>query len=133
MSSRYLEDLTLRSLINDFLRWLIGLNHIGLGLLLECLHRIKMRTYFWRQQCLRQRYQIAVDTPVLSYGPELERHIQKAARGAAHDARFGTARILSSSLNAPDRKPSAYRKYIMLSSKSRVRLTIGVASVKFAV
>ena len=89
-----------RSLINDCLRWLIGLNLIGLGLLLECLHRIKVRTYLWRQQCLRHRYQIAGDTPVLSYGPELEGHIQSAARRAAHDARFA---LTSGSTASPKR------------------------------
>ena len=90
----------MRGLINDGLRRLIGFGLTGLGLALEIVHRIKIRAFVWNQKRLRQRYEITADTPVLSYGFELEQHIQNAASRAGSDARFA---LTSGSTTSPKR------------------------------
>ena len=78
----------MRGLLNDALRWLIGTALSGLGLVLESMHRLKIHTFSWNQERLRQRYGISADTPILSYGAELERHIAAAAARASGDVTF---------------------------------------------
>ena len=78
----------MRGLLNDALRWLIGTALSGLGLVLEIIHRLKMHTFSWRQERLRKRYGISADTPILSYGAELESHIAAAAARASGDVTF---------------------------------------------
>ena len=90
----------MRGLINDCLRWLIGLGFAGLGLALEIVHRIKISAFSWNQKRLRRRYEITADTPVLSYEFELEQRIQNAASRAGHDARFA---LTSGSTTSPKR------------------------------
>ncbi len=90
----------MRGLINDCLRWLIGLGLTGLGLVLEIVHWIKISTFSWNQKRLRQRYEIKADTPVLSYGLELEQHIRDEASRAGPDARFA---LTSGSTASPKR------------------------------
>lgn len=78
----------MRGLINDCLRWLIGRGIASLGLVLEIVQQIKIRRFFSQQKRLRRRYQITAETPVLSFGPELERLIQHDAARAGDSARF---------------------------------------------
>ena len=90
----------MRGLINDCLRWFIGLGLTGLGLVLEIGHRIKISAFSWNQKRLRRRYGITAETPVLSYGFELEQCIQDAAYRASHDTRFA---LTSGSTTSPKR------------------------------
>jgi len=72
----------MRGWIQDCLRWIIGLGFRGLGLVLQIVHRFKIRTFSWNQRRLRQQYAIGAEVPILSYGQELEELIQSAASQA---------------------------------------------------
>ena len=78
----------MRGLINDCLRRLIGLSIKGLGLALAVRQSIQISTFGWNQKRLRRRYGITADTPILTFGPELEQLIEQAALRAGPDARF---------------------------------------------
>ena len=78
----------MRGWIQDCLRSIIGLGISGLGLALQMVHLFKIRTFFWNQRRLRQQYAMGVDTPILSYGQELEELIETAASQARQEARF---------------------------------------------
>lgn len=78
----------MRGLINDCLRRLIGLSIKGLGLALAVRQRIQISTLGWNQKRLRRRYGITADTPILTFGPELEQLIKQATLRAGQDARF---------------------------------------------
>jgi hypothetical protein len=90
----------MRGVLNDGLRWLIGFGLTGLGLVLEIVHRIKIRTFSWNQKRLRQDYGINADTPILAYGSELEQHIGAAAVRSGGDAGFA---LTSGSTASPKR------------------------------
>jgi GH3 auxin-responsive promoter len=79
---------TVRGLINDLLRRLIGASIRSLGLFLSALQRIKISTFCWNQKRLRRRYGITSDTPILSFGPELEQLIRVAAANAGAGAKY---------------------------------------------
>lgn len=78
----------MRGSINDCLRRLIGLGVRVLGFGLASIHRINILTFFWNQRRLRWRYGIVPDTPVLGFGPELEKLIQEAGRRAGTNIQF---------------------------------------------
>jgi len=78
----------MRGWIQDCLRWIIGLGFSGLGLALQLVHWFKIRTFFGNQRRLRQHYAIGAEVPILSYGEELEKLIQRAASQAGQEARF---------------------------------------------
>src|SRR2546425_5070986 len=78
----------MRGLINDCLRRLIGCSIAVLGLMLSVVQRIRMSTFFYNQTRLKRRYGITANTPLLSYGPELEELIQRTAAQAGQDAKF---------------------------------------------
>ena len=78
----------MRGWTQDGLRWIIGLGISGLGLALQIVHRFKIRTFFWNQRRLRQQYAIRAETPILSYGQELEELIESAASQAKQESRF---------------------------------------------
>ena len=78
----------MRTLINDCLRRLIGLGIEWLGLVLTIVQRVQVSTLLWNQKRLTRRYGITADTPVLTFGPELELLIEKAAARAGKSARF---------------------------------------------
>jgi hypothetical protein len=78
----------MRGLINDCLRRLIGLSIKGLGLALAVRQIILITTWGWNQKRLRRRYGITPDTPILTFGSELEQLIEQAALQAGPGARF---------------------------------------------
>ena len=78
----------MRGLINDCFRWLIALGIKRLGLVLTIVLRVRASTFFWIQMRLMRRYGISSDTPVLSFGPELELLIERAAAKAGSGAKF---------------------------------------------
>jgi hypothetical protein len=78
----------MRGLVNDWLRWLIALAIRWLGLVLTIAQRVRASTFFWNQKRLTRKYGITSDTPVLTYGPELELLIEGAAARTDKGARF---------------------------------------------
>ena len=58
----------MRGVMNDFIRWLIGLGFAALGPPLEVIHLMKISVFPWRQGRLRRRFGVTADTPILSYG-----------------------------------------------------------------
>ena len=90
----------MRGLINDCLRRLIGLGIVWLGLVLDVVQRIRISTFFWNQRRLSKRYGITADTPVLSFGPELEQLIENCAARADQSARVA---LTSGSTGRPKR------------------------------
>lgn len=78
----------MRGLINDGLRRLIGLGIVRLGMVLAVVHRIKVSTFTRNQKRLRRQYRITSETPVLTFGPEIEQLIQNAATRAGRGVRF---------------------------------------------
>ena len=78
----------MRGVINDFIRWLIGLGFAALGPPLEMVHLAKICVFSWSQKRLRRRFGVTADSPILSYGVELEKCIQDAASQAGQEAMF---------------------------------------------
>ena len=78
----------MRGLINDCLRRLIALGIEWLGLVLTVVQRVQASIFFWNQKRLTRRYGITSDTPILTFGPELELLIERAAARADKSARF---------------------------------------------
>ncbi len=78
----------MRGMINDFLRRLIALGIEGFGLVLTIVQRFRARTFFRTQKRLSLRYKITSNTPILTFGPELERLIERAAAKGATRAKF---------------------------------------------
>ncbi|MCA1606398.1 MAG: hypothetical protein LC775_13235, partial [Acidobacteria bacterium] len=70
------------------LRRVIALGIEGLGLVLTIVHRIRIRVFFWSQRRLKRRYGICSDTPLVTFGPELELLIDRAAERAGQGAKF---------------------------------------------
>jgi hypothetical protein len=66
---------------------MIALGIEGLGLVLTIVQRVRARIFFRSQLRLKRRYGITSDTPVLTFGPELELLIERAAK-AGHRAKF---------------------------------------------
>jgi len=89
-----------RGLFNDWLRWLIGLGIRWPGLALSAAHLIKIAAFSRNQERLRRRYNIKPDTPVLPYGPEIERLVKSAADRAGARARLAST---SGSTGSPKR------------------------------
>ncbi|HWN11170.1 MAG TPA: GH3 auxin-responsive promoter family protein [Pyrinomonadaceae bacterium] len=78
----------MRGVINDFLRGLIAAAIRSLGLLLTILQTVRMKNFFRNQKRLARRYEINSDTPILTFGPELEGSIERAAAKAGQGSRF---------------------------------------------
>jgi hypothetical protein len=78
----------MRGLINDFLRVLIafGIKWLGLGLIV--VQRVQTRMFCLNQKRLIDRYGITSDTPIFTFGPELELLIERAAARADKSAKF---------------------------------------------
>jgi hypothetical protein len=90
----------MRASVNDCLRWAIAhCIRIG-GIALSVWERLRIRTFAADQQRLRKRYNLAANTPLVSYGPEVERSISVAALRAGDDARFA---LTSGSAGDPKR------------------------------
>lgn len=67
---------------------MIALGIAGLGLVLTIMQRVRAGIFPRSQLRLTRRYGITSDTPVLTFGPELELSIKKAAARAGQGARF---------------------------------------------
>ena len=80
----------MRALRNDCLRQVIGWSIKMAGLLSNSLQRLRIISYRANQRRLKRKYGIRPDTPVLSYGPQVERSIHDAAQKHGADARFAT-------------------------------------------
>lgn len=78
----------MRGLINDCLRRLIAIGIEGLGLVLTIVQRFRASIFFRTQKRLSLRYEITSNTPILTFGPELERLIESAAAKGATGAKF---------------------------------------------
>jgi hypothetical protein len=89
-----------RGVVNDCLRLLISLSVRWLGLGLSAAHRIRILTFRRSQRRLRGRYRIEADTPILTFGPALERLIEEAAERACDGAVFAST---SGSTDRPKR------------------------------
>ena len=76
--------------MNDFLRYIIGWIIKLFGLICSVWQRCQIITYRSNQNRLKRKYGIHADTPLRSYGPEIERSIRNAARKRGADARFAT-------------------------------------------
>ncbi len=77
----------MNGLLNDCLRRLISVVIKWSGLVLTIAQRAQASVFFWNQNRLTRRYGITPDTPVLTFGRELELLIERAAR-ADKRARF---------------------------------------------
>ena len=90
----------MRGHINDFLRVAIAWGIRVSGLLLNVHQAIKLRLFRRYQANLRRRFGITRQTPLLSYGPEIERLITAVARKHGGKARFA---FTSGSTDQPKR------------------------------
>jgi hypothetical protein len=70
----------MRTVFNEMLRWLIGVNMVMLGKLFARIHQKKLRSFERRQKQLLKLFKIDAQTPILSYGDKLKEHIQTAAQ-----------------------------------------------------
>jgi hypothetical protein len=90
----------MRGVANDAVRWLIA-GFIGLlALVLSARERLALRLYRRRQQVLRRRFGISDRTPILPYGPEIERLVRERAAELGSGTRFA---LTSGSSAAPKR------------------------------
>ena len=78
----------MRGLTNDCLRRIIALHIRWLGLVLTVVLRIRASTFLWSQKRLFRNYGITSETPILTFGPELELLIERAAEKVETEARF---------------------------------------------
>jgi hypothetical protein len=68
-----------RALFNDSVRAGIGALIHGLGVACRVIHRARIATFARTQQKLRRQFRIEPNTPVLPYGPAVEKEIQRVA------------------------------------------------------
>lgn len=80
----------MRALLNDCLRQLIAWTIREIGLICSVHQRLRILTFRWNQNRLKRKYAIHSDTPVLSYGAEVEHSIRNALRRRGSKARFAT-------------------------------------------
>ena len=80
----------MRALLNDSLRHVISSTIKLLGLLCSGRQRLQIIASRANQNRLKRQYGIHPDTPLMSYGPEVERSINKAAHKHGSNARFAT-------------------------------------------
>ena len=78
----------MRGMINDCLRRLIAVAIRWLGLLLTLVQTVRMKDFFRSQKRLASKYEITRETPIVTFGTELERPIKEAAAKAGQRGRF---------------------------------------------
>ncbi len=110
----------MRGALNDAVRWLIARFIGALGWSLSLGARVAIAGYRRRHRRLRRRFGITDDTPVLGYGPELERLVAERAAALGPAARFA---LTSGSSSAPKR---------LLYTPARLRITKWVFAGAFA-
>lgn len=107
-------------MIHDLLRAWIGFWIVVIGRLLTLHHRRLVRQYARRQAKLRARYGIDDDTPIRSWGEEVESDV--VAFAEAHHARFA---FTSGSTSRPKRiayPPSRVRRVKWIYSEAFLRM-----------
>lgn len=80
----------MRAFCNDCLRHLIARAVRAFGLISSAWQRFRVITFRTNQKRLQRKYGITRDTPLLSYGPEVENSIRHAAQKHGRNARFAT-------------------------------------------
>jgi len=75
---------------NDSLRHLIASVIKTMGLICSARQRLRIIAFRTNQKRLKRKYGICRDTPVLSYGPQVESSIRNAARQHGPNAKFAT-------------------------------------------
>ena len=80
----------MRTLLNDYLRYLIGWVIKFLGLVGSGVQLLLIVSFRANQKRLKRRYGIRPDTPVVPYGPQVESSIRNAAHKNGSNARFAT-------------------------------------------
>lgn len=80
----------MRASRNDCLRHLIALAIRVLGLICNARQHLRIITFHASQKRLKRKYGITHNTPLLSYGPQVENSIRNAARLYGPNARFAT-------------------------------------------
>ena len=78
----------MRPIINDGLRSFLARMILVGGFLLDYVQKLRLLHFSRNQRRLRRKYRLAVDTPVLSYGPRVVESIRHASVHAGRDARF---------------------------------------------
>ena len=80
----------MRAFLNDCLRSVIGWAINLFGVLCTVRQRLQIIAFSANQKRLKRKYGIHADTPLMSYGPKVERSIIKAAQQYGANARFAT-------------------------------------------
>jgi hypothetical protein len=80
----------MRTLLNDYLRYVIGWNIKFLGLVGSGTQLVQIISFRANQKRLKRKYGIRPDTPLRSYGPQVEQSIRNAAQVHGPSARFAT-------------------------------------------
>lgn len=80
----------MRALVNDSLRHVISWTIKLLGLICSGRQRLRIIAFRTNQKRLKRKYGIHPDTPLMSYGPEVECSINKAVHKHGANARFAT-------------------------------------------
>src|SRR6185503_13092217 len=80
----------MRALLNDSLRHVIGWIIKLSGLVCGVGQRLQIIAFPANQRRLKRKYGIGPDTPLMPYGPEVERSIKKAAHKHRSNTRFAT-------------------------------------------
>ena len=101
----------MRGTFNDFLRAAIGHVILTAGFLLNGLLKLRLRSYARNQLRLKRKYQLTSDTPVLPYGPQLEKSVQAIAAKARRSPKFA---FTSGSSGRPKRILYTKRRLRML-------------------
>ncbi|HSE34131.1 MAG TPA: GH3 auxin-responsive promoter family protein [Pyrinomonadaceae bacterium] len=90
----------MRALINDSLRFSIGAAIRALGAVVTVVHRLRICFFSYNQNRLVRKYKISDQTPVRSYGKELEALVRDAASSKRDVVRFA---MTSGSTGTPKR------------------------------
>jgi hypothetical protein len=80
----------MRTLVNDYLRYVIGWTIKFLGLVGSGVQLLQIISFRANQKRLKRKYGIRPDTPVLPYGPQIDNSIRYAAHMHGPNARFAT-------------------------------------------
>lgn len=80
----------MRAIRNDCLRYLIALVIQVFGFIGSIYQYLRIVSFHVSQKRLKRKYGVTHDTPLLSYGPQVENSIRNAARLYGSNARFAT-------------------------------------------
>ncbi|HET7287141.1 MAG TPA: hypothetical protein VFI71_06705, partial [Pyrinomonadaceae bacterium] len=80
----------MRTLVNEYLRYVIGWTIKFLGLVASGVQILQIVSFRANQKRLKRKYGIRPDTPVLPYGPQIQISIRNAAHKHGPSAIFAT-------------------------------------------